>query len=420
MNKLTVSDIDVSDKRVLVRVDFNVPLKDGKVTDDTRIRASLPTIQYLLEKKAAVILMSHLGRPKGTFEEELKMFSVAKRLSEILGVEVKQAEDCVGDEVARAASELKPGEILLLENLRFHPEETENDPEFSKELASLADIYVNDAFGTAHRAHASTVGVAEHLTAAAGFLMKREMEVLSEILFYPSRPFVAIVGGAKISDKIGVIEYLSTKADTILIGGGMANTFLKAGGFDLADSLVEEEKIEQAASILKQYNSYVEVGSSISTRFGLKKGDEKSGSFEKYNCELLLPRDVVIAQDIKDGEETKIVSPNNIPLGWKALDIGKETIKEYVDYIKNASTIVWNGPMGVFEYDQFANGTMEIAKAVAESNGKAFVGGGDSVAAVEKLGLVNDIYHISTGGGASLEFLEGKNLPGIEVLKNKD
>lgn len=420
MNKLTVSDVDVSNKRVLVRVDFNVPLKEGKVMDDTRIRSSLPTIQYLLEKNAAVILMSHLGRPEGTFEEELRMLPAARRLSEIMGIEVKQAEDCVGSEVAKAASELKPGEVLMLENLRFHPGETQNDPEFSKKLASLADIYINDAFGTAHRAHASTVGVTEHLPAAAGFLMKREMEVLSEILFYPSRPFIAIIGGAKISDKIGVIEYLSTKTDTILIGGGMANTFLKAEGFDLGDSLVENEKIEQADFILKQYKNFAESKSSKATRFEMKRVNEKSSSFGERKCELLLPRDLVIAKDIKDDEKTKTVKPYNIPSGWKALDIGRETIAEYVEYIKNASTILWNGPMGVFEYDNFANGTMKIATAVAESKGKAFVGGGDSVAAVEKLGLVNDIYHISTGGGASLEFLEGKILPGIEVLKNKN
>ncbi len=393
MNKMTVKDVDVSGKKVLVRVDFNVPLKDGEVTDDTRIRAAVPTIEYLLKNNAAVILMSHLGRPKGEVKEELRMDSVAQRLADILGEEVKKSDDCTGQETKHAVQELKAKEILLLENTRFYPEEKKNDPGFAKELANYADIFVNDAFGAAHRAHASTVGVADYIPAAAGFLMKKEIDVLSSTLNSPEHPFVAIIGGAKISDKIGVIENLIDKVDTLIIGGGMANTFLKAKGYDMGESLVEDDKVNQAEEIIQRYN---------------EKG-----------VELLLPVDLVIAEKMQEDADYKTVEVDGISKGWKALDIGEETSKKYFKIIKEAAAVVWNGPMGVFEIDNFAKGTMKVAEAVALCKGKTIIGGGDSAAAVEKAGVADKIFHISTGGGASLEFLEGKELPGISVIQEK-
>ncbi|MBZ4686613.1 MAG: phosphoglycerate kinase [Clostridiales bacterium] len=393
MKKMTLKDIDVSGKKVLVRVDFNVPLKDGQVADDTRIRAALPTIEYLINNNAAVILMSHLGRPKGEVKEDLKMDPVAQRLADLLGKEVKKTDDCTGSDTKKEAEKLQPGEILLLENTRFNPEEKKNDPGFAKELASLAEIFVNDAFGAAHRAHASTVGVADYLPAVAGFLMEKEIDVLSKALTAPEHPFVAIIGGAKISDKIGVIENLIDKVDTLIIGGGMANTFLKAKGYDMAESLVEDDKVDLAKELMQKY--------------------------EENGVNLLLPTDLVVAREMKEGAATQVVAANEVPAGYKALDIGPETAQQYVEAIKDAKTVIWNGPMGVFEIKEFAEGTMKVANAMANCRGKTIIGGGDSVAAVEKAGVTRDIFHISTGGGASLEFLEGKELPGVVALKDK-
>jgi phosphoglycerate kinase len=389
-DKKTIRDIDVAGKKVLVRVDFNVPTKDGVVGDDTRIRSAIPTIQYLLDRGAAVILASHLGRPKGGPDAKYTMAPVAVHLSKLMGKPVAFASDCVGPVAEAAAKALKPGEILLLENTRFHPEEEKNDPEMAKQLASLADIFVNDAFGTAHRAHASTEGVAHYLPAVAGFLMEKEIKYLGEAIANPMRPFVAILGGAKVSDKIGVIRNLLTKADVILIGGGMANTFLKAKGLNMADSLVEAEALDLAKELLAE-------------------GGDK----------LRLPVDVVLADKFDAEAESKISPVGDVPAGWRILDIGPETVKAYGKVISGAGTVVWNGPMGVFEFPRFAEGTYGIAHAVADSRAVSVVGGGDSVAAIQQSGLADKITHISTGGGASLEMLEGLTLPGLAALQDK-
>lgn len=392
MNKATITDIDEG-KRVLVRVDFNVPLDTKRnITDDTRIRAALPTINYLIEKECKIVLMSHLGRPKGKFDSNYNMEPVAKRLSELVNQEVKKAPDCISEETKKMAENLQEGEILLLENTRFYPGETNNDRDFSKELSTLGEIFVNDAFGAAHRAHASTTGVAEFLPSVAGFLLEKELQVLTEVLEKPDRPFTAIIGGAKVSDKIAVLENLITKVDNLIIGGGMANTFLKAKGQQMGDSLVEEDKIDLANTIMEKAKS--------------------SG------VNLLLPKDLVIAQNMEQNADTKVVN-DNVPNNWKAFDIGSLSAKEFAGTVKESALVLWNGPMGVFEIDQFAKGTETVAKAMAECTGKTIVGGGDSVAAVEKVGVADQIYHISTGGGASLEFLEGKTLPGVAVLMDK-
>lgn len=389
-NKKTIRDIDLRGKKVLVRVDFNVPIKDGIVSDDTRIRAALPTIQYLLDQGAAVILCSHLGRPKEGPDPQFSMKPTAEHLSKLIGKPVAFAEDCIGPIAEQAASQLKPGKILVLENTRFHKGETKNDPEMAKQLAALADVYVNDAFGSAHRAHASTEGVARLLPAVAGFLMEKEIQYLGQAIANPQMPFVAILGGAKISDKIGVIRNLLNKADQVLIGGGMANTFFKAQGYPIGDSLVENEALEVAKELLAQ-------------------GSTK----------LRLPVDVVIADKFEDGAQKKTMSMGPIPDGWRIMDIGPETVEAFRKVILPAGTIVWNGPMGVFEFPNFAEGTFEIAKAVAECKGTTIVGGGDSVSAVKKSGVADQITHISTGGGASLEMLEGLVLPGVAALLDK-
>lgn len=395
MNKLTIEDISVKGKKVLVRVDFNVPMDENKnITDDTRIRAALPTIKYLKEQGAKVILVSHLGRPKGQFNDKFSMNPVADKLAELLGQEVTKVNDCIGPEVEKAASELNEGDVLLLENIRFYAEEEKNDEEFSRKLASLAEVYVNDAFGTAHRAHASTAGVAKFLPAAAGYLLQKEIHFMGKALQAPDRPFVAIIGGAKVSDKIGVIENLLSKVDTLIIGGGMANTFLKAQGYAVGKSLVEEEKLELAKSLLT-------------------KAKDKGVNF-------LLPEDVVVADKFAADADHKAVTVTEIPAEWMALDIGPKTSEIFASAVKEAKTVVWNGPMGVFEMEAFAKGTENVAKALAGSGATSIVGGGDSVAAVEKMGVADKMSHISTGGGASLEFLEGKALPGVEALGNKN
>ncbi len=389
-NKKTVRDVDVAGKKVLVRVDFNVPLKEGRVADDTRIRAAIPTIEYLLQNGAAVVLMSHLGRPKGQRVPELSLRPVASHLSELLGMPVAFAEDCIGAPAASAKAALRPGEVLLLENTRFHPEEKKNDPEFARQLAAGCDLFVNDAFGSAHRAHASTVGVAHYLPAVAGFLMEKELRYLGQALEAPERPFVAILGGAKISDKIGVIRNLLGKADAILIGGGMANTFFAAQGFRMGDSLVETDAIETAKALLAEASD-----------------------------KLHLPVDLVIADAFAAEAARRVVPVGDIPDGWRALDIGPETVGAFGKVIGTARTVVWNGPMGVFELPPFAEGTFGVAKAVAESEAVSIVGGGDSVAAIHQSGLADKITHLSTGGGASLEMLEGKVLPGVAALEDR-
>lgn len=391
MDKKTVRDLDVAGKKVLVRVDFNVPLNDkGEITDDTRITASLPTIQYLLEQKAAVILMAHLGRPKGQVKPELSLAPVANHLGKLLGKKILFAPDCVGEAAQAAASKLKPGHILLLENLRFHKEEEKNDMEFAEKLASLADLYVNDGFGVSHRAHASVEGVTHFLPAAAGFLLEKEIQYVGQAVTNPLHPFVAIIGGAKVSDKIGVISNLLDKVDTLLIGGGMANTFLAAQGYKMGKSLVEEDKLDLAKELLAKAKT------------------------NKVN--MLLPTDLVMAAAFAPDAEHVTEKVENLNQAYMALDIGAETSKAYAEALADAKMIVWNGPMGVFEMDAFCKGTEAVAKAVAKSRATSIVGGGDSVAAIEKLGLAKRITHISTGGGASLEYLEGKVLPGVAAL----
>ncbi|NSW77333.1 MAG: phosphoglycerate kinase [Candidatus Atribacteria bacterium] len=397
MNKKTIRDIPqegLKGKKVLVRVDFNVPLdEERRITDDTRIVESLPTIRFLLEKGAKVILVSHLGRPKGKPKDEFRMDPVAKRLEELLGRKVYKANDCIGEDVEKLANALREGEVLLLENVRFYAEEEANDEHFAQSLARLADIYVNDAFGTAHRAHASTAGVAKFLPAYAGFLMEKELEALGERLNNPVRPFLAILGGAKVSSKIGVIKKLLEKVDALLIGGGMSYTFIKAMGYEVGTSLLEEGMIEEARSIL-----------AMAKERGVK---------------LVLPEDFVVAPEGKEGVETKVVAWNAIPPDMGGFDIGPKTVEKFGREIAQAKTIFWNGPLGLFEVDLFAQGTVEIARKVAESGAVVVVGGGDTIAAIKKAGVEKKITHISTGGGASLEFVEGRVLPGVEVLLNR-
>jgi phosphoglycerate kinase len=388
--KKTVRDIAVKGKRVLVRVDFNVPLENGEVADDTRIRAVLPTIRYLLEHGAAVILMSHLGRPKGKISDELRLDPVARSLEGLLGKEVIKLDDCVGPEVERATKSLQPGQVLLLENLRFHPEEEENDQGFARQLASLADVYVNDAFGTAHRAHASTTGVTEYLPSVAGLLMERELQMLGDALANPIRPFVAVLGGAKVSDKIGVVRNLLSKVDLLLVGGGMANTFLKAQGHQVGESLVEDDSLALAKDILAQAGGKV-----------------------------ILPMDVVVADAFAEDANTRTVGVEQVPPGWRILDIGPRTVGLFEDRLRSAGTVVWNGPMGVFEFPRFAAGTIALAESLASAPATTIVGGGDSIAALQQAGLAEKMTHVSTGGGASLEFLEGKVLPGVEALEDR-
>ena len=393
-NKKTIEDIDVSGKKVLVRCDFNVPLDENKnITDETRINAALPTIKYLLDHKAAVILCSHLGRPKGEFNMKYSLAPVAKRLSEKLGFEVKLAKDVIGPDAKKLAAEVKPGEAILLENVRFHPEEEKNDPAFAKELASMAEIYVSDAFGTVHRAHASTAGVADYLPAVAGFLIGKELNFLGKAVTNPERPFVAILGGAKVKDKIGVITNLLEKVDTLLIGGGMAYTFMKATGGEIGNSLCDEERLGLALELLDKAKA---------------KG-----------VKLLLPVDNVCGKEFKHDTEQMVCESGKIPEGWEGLDIGPKTVELFSKEIKSAKTVVWNGPMGVFEMPNFAKGTLAIATAMAESAATTIIGGGDSAAAVTQMGLADKMSHISTGGGASLEFLEGKTLPGVAALNDK-
>ncbi|HHW73230.1 MAG TPA: phosphoglycerate kinase [Firmicutes bacterium] len=393
MAKKTVRDVDVKGKKVLMRVDFNVPVKDGVISDDKRIRAALPTIEYILEQGAAVILMSHFGRPKGKPEDAYRMDPIAQRLSELLGKPVKKVDDCIGPEVEAAAAALQPGEVLLLENVRFHAEEEKNDPDFAKALAALGDIYVNDAFGTAHRAHASTTGVADYLPAVSGFLMEKELEFLGGAVENPKRPFVAILGGAKVKDKIGVIESLLNKVDTLIIGGGMAYTFLKAKGYEIGKSLLDAERIDFCRDIM-------------------------AAAAEK-GVKLLLPVDIVAAKEYAPDAEHKVVAAQEIPADWEGMDIGPETAKLYSAEVKAAGTVVWNGPMGVFEFEAFAHGTRSVAQALADSAALSVIGGGDSAAAVEQMGFADKMTHVSTGGGASLEFLEGKVLPGVAALDDK-
>lgn len=395
MNKKTIEDIDVKGKKVIVRVDFNVPLDENRqITDDKRIVGALPTIKYLVNHGAKTILVSHLGRPKSGFEDKYSMKPTAIRLGELLGKEIIMAKDVIGEDAKAKVAALKDGEVLMLENVRFHKEEEKNDPAFAKELSSLAEIYVNDAFGTAHRAHASTAGLADYLPAVCGFLIKKEIEVMGKALSNPARPFVAILGGAKVSDKIAVIENLLDKVDSLLIGGGMAYTFLKAKGYKIGNSICEDDKLELAKSLM-----------------------EKA---ETKGVELMLPIGSIVAQEFKNDTEYKYVPSDAMPDGWMGMDIGSLTIENFSKVIKKAGTIIWNGPMGVFEFPNFANGTREIARAVAESGAISIVGGGDSAAAIEQLGFADKITHISTGGGASLEYLEGKELPGIAVLMDKN
>lgn len=392
MNKKSIRDIDVNGKKVFIRVDFNVPMDENQnITNDKRIRATLPTLNYLLENNAAIILACHVGRPKGQRVPELSVKPIVARLSELLGKEVKYAEDCVGEAASKAAADLKPGEVLLLENLRYHNEETKNDPEFAKQLASLADVAVDDAFGVSHRAHASNAGIAQYVEVVSGFLIEKEIQFIGKALSNPERPFVAIIGGAKVSDKIGVISNLLEKADAVVIGGGMANTFLAAQGKGIGSSLFEEEKLPLAKELLA-------------------KAEEKG-------VKVFLPAEVVVADKFAADANHKTVSVDEVPADWMILD--NKFSKECQEALENAKTIVWNGPMGVFEFDAFAHGTEDIAHAVAESTGISIVGGGDSIAALKKTGLSDKITHISTGGGATLEFLEGKPMPGIAAIADK-
>lgn len=392
MRKKTVRDLDVTERRVFVRVDFNVPIEGGRITDDTRIVAALPTITYLLDHKAAVILASHLGRPKGP-DPALRMDPIAARLGELIHRPVRKLDDCVGPAVEAAVSAMRPGDVVLLENLRFHPEEEANDPVFARALARLADVYVNDAFGTAHRAHASTVGIAAFLPAVAGLLMERELTYLGKVLENPQRPLVVILGGKKVEDKIGVIRNLLRLAQTMLIGGGMCYTFLRAAGGRIGASLCEEEKLDLARELMQEA--------------------------ARRNVRFLLPLDVVVVERVAADAPTRTVDARAIPDGWIGVDIGPRTVAAFGAAISGAGTVLWNGPMGIFEIAQFAEGTRAIAKAVAESCAESIVGGGDTAAAVERFGYAGKITHVSTGGGASLEFMEGKTLPGVAVLMDK-
>src|SRR5512146_3077351 len=390
MNKKTVNDIDLKAKRVLMRVDFNVPMQDGKVTDDKRIKASLPTIQYVLDQGASLILMSHLGRPKGGPAPEFSLKAASEALAGLLGRPVKMAPDCIGPEVARMAKALKPGDVLMLENTRFHAGEEKNDLELAKQMAALGDVYVNDAFGSAHRAHSSTEGVARYLPAVSGFLMEQELEYLGRATGSPEHPYIAILGGAKISDKILVVENLLKKCDKLIIGGGMANTFLAAKGLNMQDSLVEKESVETAKGILA-----------------------------KYSRQIVLPVDAVIADKYDANANSQVVDVDKIPAGWRMLDVGPKTLNLYKQTLKGARLIVWNGPVGVFEMPKFAEGTFALAKMLADSGAVTVIGGGDSASAVKKAGVAKQMTHVSTGGGASLEFLEGKELPGVAALNDK-
>lgn len=394
LNKKSVEDIDVAGKRVLVRCDFNVKMENGVITSDKRIVASLPTIEYLINHNARVILCSHLGRPKGEFNPEFSLAPVAARLSELLGREVKMAKDVIGESAKELAANLKDGEVMLLENVRFHKEETKNDPEFSKALASLAEIYVNDAFGSAHRAHSSTTGVADYLPAVCGYLIQKEIAFIGGALANPKRPLVAILGGAKVSDKIGVITNLLDKVDTLIVGGGMAYTFMKSLGYSIGTSICEDDRVEDAKKMMEDAKA---------------KG-----------VKFLIPVDNKVGKEYKPDTEAMVVDSDNLPDGWMGLDIGPKTQALFCDAVKDAGTVIWNGPMGVSEWDNFASGTIAVAKAVAESGAISIIGGGDSAAAVQKLGFADKMSHISTGGGASLEFLEGKDLPGIVALNDKD
>ncbi|WP_416729502.1 phosphoglycerate kinase [Fictibacillus sp. JL2B1089] len=394
MNKKSVRDIDLKGKVVFCRVDFNVPMKDGNITDETRINAALPTIKYLTEQGAKVLLASHLGRPKGQVVEELRLTPVAERLSELLGKEVVKTDEAYGEEVEKAVANLEESAVILLENVRFYPGEEKNDPELAQKFAALADVYVNDAFGAAHRAHASTEGIAKHLPAVSGLLMEKELEVLGKALSNPDRPFTAIIGGAKVKDKIDVIDNLLDKVDNLIIGGGLGYTFIKALGHDVGKSLLEEDKIETARGFME-------------------KAKEKGVNF-------LIAEDVLVADDFSNDANTKVVAIDSIPSDWEGLDIGTKTIEKYVKVIKESKLVIWNGPMGVFEIDAFANGTRSVANALAEATDTySVIGGGDSAAAVEKFGLADKMSHISTGGGASLEFMEGKELPGVVALNDK-
>lgn len=394
MNKKTLNDVQVAGKTVFCRVDFNVPLQDGTITDDTRIRAALPTIQYLLDQKAKVILASHLGRPKGKVVEKLRLQPVAERLSELLSQPVKMIPEVKGEEVAKQVQALAPGEVCLLENVRFEPGEEQNDPALAKHWASLADLYVNDAFGAAHRAHASTVGIAQHLPAVAGLLLQRELEVLGKVLSNPEQPLTAIIGGAKVRDKIGVIENLLKRVDHLLIGGGLSYTFIHAKGYEIGKSLFEADKEELAKELMQQA--------------------------KERGVQLYLPVDVVAAEEFAPDSPTQVVSIEQIPSHMQALDIGPETRKRFANVIHQSKQVIWNGPMGVFEFDRFAEGTNAIAKALAEADAYTVIGGGDSAAAIKKAGLDDKVDHISTGGGASLEFLEGKELPGVSALDERE
>ncbi|AYK05771.1 phosphoglycerate kinase [Brevibacillus laterosporus] len=393
MNKKSIRDIELAGKRVFCRVDFNVPMQDGVITDDTRIRAAVPTIQYLIDNHAKVILASHFGRPKGEVVEEMRLTTVGEHLASLLGKPVKKLNDSIGAEVESAVQAMKEGDVILLENVRFHKGEEKNDPELAKSFASLADLFVNDAFGTAHRAHATTAGIAQHIPAVAGLLMEKEIQFMGGALSKPERPFTAIVGGAKVKDKIGVIENLLGKVDTLIIGGGMANTFIKAQGYNVGASLCEEDKLDLARTLMEQA--------------------------KERNVNLLMPVDVVVADKFAADANTQVVSIDAIPEGWMALDIGPKTVANYRDAIVPSKTVVWNGPMGVFEMDAFASGTIAVANAMEECQGTTIIGGGDSVAAVEKAGVADKMTHISTGGGASLEFMEGKELPGVTALQDK-
>lgn len=393
MNKQTIRDVDLQGKTVLMRVDFNVPMKDGKITDEKRIAAALPTIKHAIDEGAKVVLMSHFGRPKGQVVDSLRMDPIATRLSELLGQPVTKVDDCIGEEPKAAAAALQPGGVLLLENLRFHAEEEKNDPAFAQELAKLGEIYVNDAFGAAHRAHASTEGVAKYLPAVAGLLMEKELTFLGGAIEKPERPFVAILGGAKVKDKLAVIESLLQKVDTLIIGGGMAYTFLKAQGYEVGNSLLDEERLDYCRDIVQRAS--------------------------QTGVNLLLPVDIVVAKEFAEDAENKVVQADRIPADWEGLDIGPESAKAFAEAVKSAKTVVWNGPMGVFEFAAFAQGTNAMAQALAESAATTVIGGGDSAAAVEQAGLASKMSHVSTGGGASLEFLEGKELPGVAALNDK-